>query len=318
MQKISPELLQKYFRGECSAEERTKVDEYLESHQSQELLEETFEGVDKEALKKELWSQVNPEAPRRKVRWLNFPRYRIAAVVVFLISIGLILYQKREVKPSPQPDVQERYQVFKTNYGERRTIQLTDGTKVYLNSGSSLRLDANFRNGDRKTWLAGEGYFEVAQDMERAFIVQTGQTKIQVVGTQFNVQAYPKEDVTEVTVTEGRVRFSSDNGKSVMLTKDERGFFSKQSQLLRKEEVATEPYIAWKDNVLVFEDQTLEEIALVLERWYNINVKIKKETLKAHRFTGRYERPSLSRLIKDMSQAMYFRYNLKDNDLNIY
>ena len=87
---------------------------------------------------------------------------------------------------------------------------------------------------------------------------------------------------------------------------------------MRQDEIVTDRFTAWKDNVLVFEDQTLQEIARVLERWYNVNVDIKKEALKIHRFTGRYDRPSLTRLMKDMSQTMYFQYNLKDNYLNIY
>ncbi|MEM9389038.1 MAG: FecR domain-containing protein [Bacteroidota bacterium] len=318
MQKITPELLQKYFRGECSAEEQTKVDEYLENHQSKELFEETFQGVDKEALKKELWSQVNPEESYQKVRWLSFPRFRIAAVIVFLMGIGLIFYQKNQVNPSLQRNTEDLHQVFKAKYGEKRTIQLSEDTKVYLNAGSSLKLDADFGNEDRKAWLDGEGYFEVAGDIERPFIVQTGQTKVQVVGTQFNIRAYPEEDVIQVTVTEGKVRFSSDTGKSVMLIKEQQGVFSKQSQMMRKEQVTTHRFIAWKDDILVFEDQTLEEIGHVLERWYNVNVEIKKEALKIHRFTGRYERTSLSRLMKDMSQAMYFQYNIKDNYLSIY
>ena len=227
MQKITPELLQKYFRGECSAEEKMKVDEYLKGHQSNELIEETFQGVDKEALKKELWSQVNPEASHRRVRWLSFPRFRIAAVIVFLLSVGLILYQKKQPNPSPQQNVEDRHQVFKTNYGEKRTVQLIDGTKVYLNAGSSLKLDTDFGNEDRKAWLEGEGYFEVAPDTERPFIVQTDQTNIQVVGTQFNIQAYPEEDVTHVTVTEGKVRFSSDYGKSC--SQKTSRFFSQKS-----------------------------------------------------------------------------------------
>lgn len=156
--------------------------------------------------------------------------------------------------------------------GEFR-LMLSDGTKVWLNSASSLSYPANFAGKkDRRVKLSGEGYFEVAKDAEHPFLVEAGNQLVSVLGTHFNINAYEKESQIRTTLLEGAVRvkplIGGDAGK--VLTPGQQAVFSAQSIQIGSADI--EGTMAWKNGYFRFEDENIESIMKKLARWYDVDV----------------------------------------------
>lgn len=318
MQDITPELLRKYFNGQCTPEEEMRVAEWLGANYADIPVQEVFQGIDKEALKNHIWRQVNPEtAPTlSKRKWL--PTIKMAASALIILISAYLIYEFKFHAFGDGTVAEAQYQVMETAPGKKLRMTLKDGTLVHLNAGSRLQIPTAFSDTARVIHLHGEAYLEVAPEKARPFMVVTGHTTIHVLGTVFNVHAYPDETVTKVVVSEGKVLFTSREGKSALLTKNQQATYSSLDLEISLENTQAAAYMVWKDNRLVFRDQPLEEIASTLRRWYNVQVEIKDENLKDHHFTGSYHRITLSRLMKDMSKTMRFQYKIKDDKLTIY
>lgn len=169
--------------------------------------------------------------------------------------------------------------------GGEYSLVLSDGTVVYLNAMSSLRYPVNFGKGVREVELTGEGYFQVRKDTARPFIVRTGEIKVQVLGTEFNVSAYEDETVVETTLVKGSVRVMNElEQESVVIKPSQQAVFSRNSGQLAVREVDVAACIAWKNGKFDFRDWRLEDMMNYLARWYDIEVFYQSEELKDVRF----------------------------------
>ena len=167
-------------------------------------------------------------------------------------------------------------------------LRLADGTMVWLNSDSELRYPVQFAGQERRVFLSGEAYFEVAKDARHPFVVEVGHAEIEVLGTSFNVYSYLEEQKTEATLVEGKVRFSA-GGQEVTLSPGEQGVWDTAGHL-DKREVDVYPYIAWKDGKFVFRKRTLEEVMRIVSRWYNVNIVFEDTVSKQVSFSGNIRR----------------------------
>ncbi len=167
-------------------------------------------------------------------------------------------------------------------------LVLSDGSKVWLNSESQLRYPASFQGKERRVFLKGEAYFEVCRNEEMPFIVVTGKSAVQVLGTSFNIRAYTDEKYSYTTLVDGSVRVSAGT-QSMVLEPAEQGRVS-VSGSLDKRKVDVNLYTAWKKGRFVFENQTLEEMMNTLSRWYDVNVFFTTERVKEAMFTGNLKR----------------------------
>ena len=166
---------------------------------------------------------------------------------------------------------------------------MRDVTKVFLNSGSELRYPVAFNNNSREVFLQGEAYFEVQKDSTKEFIVHTDQMKIRVLGTSFNVKAYPEQDMIATTLTEGKIQISCDSQlyniiPGMQLT------YHKRNRETNIQEVDTELYTSWKNGYYKFEEMPLEEIMSTLSRWYNLEIFYQSPAKKMIIFTGQLKR----------------------------
>lgn len=168
--------------------------------------------------------------------------------------------------------------------GEYR-LCLSDGTVVYLNAESRLRYPVYFGKGKREVELEGEAYFEVAPDKERPFRVKTSDLDVRVLGTGFNVSAYPNEYRSEVTLAYGVVMVE-EGGKEVALKPGEQIMVDKQSGKVFVRTVNAWKICSWKSGILYFEGMPLEELAVKLSRWYDVQFFFTSEKLKQLKFTG--------------------------------
>jgi ferric-dicitrate binding protein FerR (iron transport regulator) len=163
------------------------------------------------------------------------------------------------------------YNTLSTPRGGQYNITLSDGTKVWLNSSSSLRFPTSFISNQREVELTGEGYFEVAKNPLKPFRVHVNEMEVQVLGTHFNVMAYLNETMTKTTLLEGSVRINKNNVSTLLkpgqLVKIRRG-----ENTGSVDEANIEEAIAWKNGMFYFNGATIEVIMRQLERWYDIDV----------------------------------------------
>ena len=179
------------------------------------------------------------------------------------------------------------YNTMQIPVGGFYQLKLADGTKVWLNSLTRLRFPVTFAGEERKVYLTGEAYFEVARDSVHPFIVATDEgMEVKVYGTEFNVDTYRKGTV-KTTLVNGKVGIRvSATGEEMRLSPNQMALFTKATQSIQVENVDSYGVVAWKDGKFVFEDEPIEEIMERLSRWYDVKVFYAKERIKKHTFTG--------------------------------
>jgi len=197
--------------------------------------------------------------------------------------------------------------------GFRMNIELGDGTQVWLNHGSKLRYPYRFAGKNRKVFLTGEAYFKVAHNNKVPFIVETNNLEVKATGTTFNVSAYPHEDITETTLVEGKVILydKARNHEIKTLSPSECLKFNseKNNYTLESGDIIGK-YIAWKDGILIFKNDSIADIARKLEQWYNVDIKITDEKVKEYTYTATFYDETLSQVLELMSLPSPVRYKL--------
>ena len=178
------------------------------------------------------------------------------------------------------------YNTLKVPIGGEYQVLLPDGSRVWLNSASSLTYPVRFAGEKRIVKLQGEAYFEVKKD-SRQFVVETGQVEVKVLGTEFNVSAYADDNTIATTLVEGKVSMhSSSASKEVVLSPSKQAIYDRKSKDINIRIVDTEEYTAWKDGKFYFEKAELENILVRLSRWYDISVEYEHPSLRNKFFTG--------------------------------
>lgn len=192
-------------------------------------------------------------------------------------------------------------------------LALADGTKVWLNSVTELQYPVTFTGGQRKVYLSGEAYFEVAHDAQRPFIVHAGGVDVKVYGTEFNVNTY-RDGVVQTVLVKGKVGlYVTATGEEQMLKPDQMAEYTR-GQSVRVREVDPYAYVAWKEGGFVFEDETIEEIMVRLCRWYDVKVVYVSEKLKQKRFTGVLDRyDTIDKALRLMEGPATLRFEVIGN-----
>lgn len=193
-------------------------------------------------------------------------------------------------------------------------VTLSDGTKVWLNASSELIYPTSFGQDERNVHIKGEGYFEVAHDENRPFIVHTERQRIQVLGTRFNVQAYADEMVQQTTLVEGAVVIESVSGKDSFRLRPGQQASANEDNRFTLARVEPGEYIAWKDGNIMLNSYNLAEILRQLERWYDIDFgEIPVEGVKYDRVFGIIKRDvplhDVLKSLEDSYNTIQFKIN---------
>ncbi|UFH56145.1 FecR family protein [Spirosoma sp. KNUC1025] len=190
------------------------------------------------------------------------------------------------------------YNTVTTPNGGQFQIQLPDGTNVWLNAASSLRFPTTFSGAERKVTITGEVYFEVAKDAKKPFRVQVQDMDVTVLGTHFNVMAYPGEKVIRTTLLEGKVMVKQ-AGRVVSLSPGQQArLVQDRSSLNVVDEVDTDEEMAWKNGLFQFSDASLDDVMRQVARWYDVEVVYEGSTPTGH-FTGKLSRnTNLSKMLQ--------------------
>ena len=198
-----------------------------------------------------------------------------------------LIYENQESTPL---DTTEIYHEIKVPRGGEYQVTLSDGTEVWLNAESSIRYPIEFKRNQRKVWIQGEFYFQVAQDSTRPFIVYHQNLAIQVLGTEFNIRAYADEPNIQTTLVKGKVEISTQHGVKHVLLPSQQLIYSTLDKTYTLQKVNPEQYISWKDGLYIFKTQRLEDIMNLIARWYNVTISYQHQTIKDITFSGRLKR----------------------------
>jgi ferric-dicitrate binding protein FerR (iron transport regulator) len=267
---------------------------------------------------------------------------RYAAIFILAFSFSGILFfyagKNRVTKPK------QSFSELIVPLGSRVQFSLPDGTAVTLNAGSKLKYDNRFGITERVVHLEGEGYFKVAKDASKPFTVKTQYLNVFALGTEFDVKAYPDDKTIETTLVEGSIEIKSITDKKnaevhVLKPNQKLTFFKKDSTIVDEttpinektenknqpvheqklvsiprlvtEDVNIEPVISWKENRWIFEKQSLSQIAVDLERKFDVQIKFESDRLKAFRFTGILISEPIEQVLEVMSITAPINFKLK-------
>ena len=289
---------------ESSDENRKLYKQILKSWRLQEAL--AFQPKKDEAwfkLKNNLnWTETS------KGRRVFFRRaLQISAILIILLGIGLLL------KPT-EFLFGEKMLAIKT-LEEQKMVLLADGTEIFLNRNSELSYPEVFDGDNRQVILKGEAFFKVARNPDKPFIIATEETQTQVLGTSFNLRAYANESLETLTVTTGKVAFSSLNtDKKVILKPNQVGSYSLKSRIMSKQELADPNYMAWMNKIFVFNNQTLQSIVLSLSNAYGKPIEIRNKSLAKEHLTTSFNAMELDDVLLILSQTLDFEYSLVDSE----
>ena len=208
------------------------------------------------------------------------------------------------------------YHTLKIPRGGAYSLQLSDGTKVMLNSDSRLKFPQSFSGDTREVYLEGEGFFQVAKDAAKPFIVHCEKYAVRVLGTTFNISAYRNDEVSMTTLVEGRVNIECGN-TVVALTPGLMAAVADSKVTTR--EVNVESYISWTRDQFSFSEERLEDLLKKISRWYDVEFVFDDEEIKDYKFSGfmpRYE--SIDAILQIMEQAANVTFKMNNKQIVVY
>lgn len=181
-----------------------------------------------------------------------------------------------------------RYHTIRTPRGGQYQVTLADGTKVWLNAASSMRFPTAFVGKERLVEIEGEVFFNVEKDARKPFVVKTNHQEVTVLGTQFNVMAYPEEEYVKTSLIEGKVAVDI-AGSSYTLMPGERSIYDKAKERVRTETFDPEEILAWQAGYFMFNEEGIEHVMRKIARWYDVEVEYRGD-MKGKLFSGTVSR----------------------------
>ncbi len=273
----------------------------------------------------ELWKNIQQhtiEVRKKKTVSINFRVWnylKVAAVLLPFVATTVLFLIYRN---SPEPQIiTQNPLIQKSNpKGQKLTFFLSDGSKVKLNSESSISFLQTFDSTKRVVTLLGEAFFEVTPDSKRPFIVQTGEVETIVLGTSFNVEAYPTDEKVKVAVKTGKVSVNTPTQNSstvaretIVLSPLEMATYSKKTNKSMVSGYDPLTVFGWGDGTLHFENASMSEFVSKLERWYGVDIIVKRDKPVPKGITGTYTQLPLEEILMGHRSASEFDYEFLPN-----
>lgn len=215
------------------------------------------------------------------------------------------------------------YNTLSVSNGERFDIVLSDSTHIHLNSGSSLRYPVTFLPGrKRQVFLEGEAFFEVSEDREHPFVVTSANMDVEVLGTKFNVYAYPDEDNINTVLVEGSVKLNpntaeTNKGGALILKPGHIAHWDKRKVSASTEKVDTDLHTSWMDGKLVFKGMMFKDIIKRLERHYAVSISNENDALNDRLFTATFDVETIDEVLSTFVSETKFEYEKTEDQITI-
>ena len=304
-------LLFKYFRGLTTGEERKRVEDWMQISEENEktvlqaarifYISQTSERIlSRNSI--EAYKKVQKRIDKRKKKIRLYEISIVAACFVGLLVISTaisFLLRKSSVLAPQQITVC-------ANRGVRTSLDLPDGSIAYLNSGSTLSYPSSYDAEERRVTLVGEAYFSVKHDPAHPFIVSVShdRLRVKVLGTEFNIRAYEKENVVQTTLVSGSVNIvvKEDKGKT-----NERNLYPSEKAVYD---------LTDKEGRLVFKETPLPEVLRCLANFYNVDFNVMDPVLDSYRFTGTFNNRQLSQILDYLRISSRIDYSIKRMEMD--
>ena len=289
-------LFSKYVRNSCTKEELEELFSYISQSEDNKVLSEEFLVI---------WNSIRPEEQllsidenqlfkdiERKIsvspiKHSRFIWTRAAAILLLVLSAGLFYFYLKGSGSVDKNEITTPVSVNQLTRSSHSLVKLPDGSSVLLNNNSKLDY-TGFTKNNREMILSGEAYFDIAKDKMHPFVIHTGKLQTTVLGTSFNIRAYPEENDVTVTVTRGKVEIEMENKKLGIITPNQQISFNKQNGSTIQQQVLADSILVWKQNDLVFDNTDFEEAAVIISNRFNVAVTFENERLKNCRFTASF------------------------------
>lgn len=274
--------------------------------------EELF--VNHEIPSEEMYARIFRNIRRKRIRRMAF---RVAAVFIpFVVLMGLFVQVNNRVDLFGDSGYEEIY-VAK---GERLQMMFQDGTRAYINSDSRLKYPRKFALSSREVYLEGEAYFVVSKNPHRPFIVNLNGPAVHVLGTSFDVQAYPESKDITLCLDEGHINLTLPSDKKYPLKPGEKLVYNREDDRCTvTRDVDTQFSSLWKKNVIAFKDTPLSEVIKVLNRWYDVDFEVGDETARNVYFTLTSEHTLLEKVLQDLEKIspLTFQYDEAEKKVTV-
>lgn len=253
-------ILKKYLDGSATPEEIQQIEHWYA------VSGETRDIPEKSRLQKEIIAGILRHTAPRLRTW---PRIAAAALVLIIAGAGFYYYNVRTSASRMEA------QLIQVPFGERKSIQLPDGSNIHLNAGSRLTIGQDYGTKERRIDLSGEAFFEVAADPEHPFIINTGDITTTVLGTSFNIRAYPEQREWRISIASGGVKvLRRQEVLSASLTANKELSYDHASRKVTLASTGPVSPDGWRNNLIYFSNSSLEEIAMELQRQYNVPISV--------------------------------------------
>jgi ferric-dicitrate binding protein FerR (iron transport regulator) len=319
------EAVSKALNGLASQEEAAQVAAWLSTPEGQQYLSQSMESdfarlpqgceelaVDHPIPSEAMYGRIMQRIRAKRIRRICF---RAAAVLLPLVLIGGIFVQlNSRVNLLAAVEYEEVY----IPKGERVHLIFQDGSKASINADSKVRYPKQFGLANRKIFLEGEAYFVVTPNPKRPFIVEMEKTSIRVLGTSFNVSAYPEEACICVSLDEGRISMVSAAKKSSCLNPGEKLIYDKHTDSCTIIKAAdTKSASLWKNDVITFKNASLQEVIKALNRWYNVPFVVEDPRTHAYSYTFTSENTLLEKVLLDFEKIAPVRFTCKNDTVRV-
>jgi ferric-dicitrate binding protein FerR (iron transport regulator) len=256
----------------------------------------------------QLWQRISIYNVRKSRTWL-LKVSAVAASVAIVALCGVMFFQSEK----------DETHVLNTET-EKKQFTLPDGSKVFLNADSRLTYTDAFGEKERNVELSGEACFEVSKDAGKPFIVKAGDLSIQVIGTVFNVQAYPSDERIETTLLQGTVSVmqQSTSAAGIVLHPGQQLLFDKSAKNMTVNEIDVSTYASWQAGKLVFRQTALKDAFMIMERNFRVKIVLNNKSLEEREITGRFDlTDDMEKILDVIRETLPFEYEKQDNTLFI-
>lgn len=318
LQDINESQLLSYFANTLSAEERREVEAWMDASEANKKLARDIYYLYFAA--DTLGAMRRADAPRalkavkkriKKNHHLSMWNWiqRGAAVLFIPLLISTLYFAMRK---APAEFVEIR-----TNPGMVATVNLPDGTKVWLNSLSYLKHPVKFTGDTREVTLSGEAYFSVRKDKSKRFIVQAPKdVKVEVLGTEFNMEAYENEENISTTLVSGSVKLSyltsGREEKTLVMKPNEKTVYNAHTKEIQTAPTFTDSDVAWKDQKVVLRNTSLSDMLRMLSKRFDVEFVIKTESLRENSYTGTFSTQQLQKVLEHLRLSSGIQYRIID------
>lgn len=318
-------LFQKYQKGQLNLSEKLLLAEMISDHTNYEVdqfMKDDFQNelklpISEKREMRHVLHEIHHRIHLRQAKKQNgrvYHLYQLALRVAAILFLPLLVFSSYFFLNERFGEQQATLLQIVAPQGSRINFELPDGTKGILNGGSTIDYTSAFVS-NRDIKLEGEAYFDVAHDKKHPFTINANENNIKVVGTRFSLTAWPEENQTELVLEEGKVLFKPANqDKEITVTPGQR-IIEKDGKLERSE-VEIWKYTAWKDGKLVFRNDSMNELARRLSRWYNVEVEFDSNSLNDYTFRGVFEDDSLEEVLRLLSMISPIDFKIVDRQIN--